>query len=85
MYRRQDQVILVEVRVPGQVARSARRIQRQFCQEPFPGRITARDLFKLFQIRLPCFEAVVKTFEMRLVPAACLAQLRLPTLVCRFG
>ena len=75
---REDQIILVEQRRAGLVAGGVRRIERQFGQEALARRIAGRDLLELQEIGLAHRGVVVDAFEMRLVPAARLRDLRRP-------
>src|SRR5215469_5165763 len=68
MNGRKDQIILVEQRQAGLIAGRVRRIERQFCQETLPRRISARNLFKLDQVGAPHQSVLMQPFEMRFVP-----------------
>src|ERR1700720_3844507 len=68
MNGREDQIILVEQWRTGLVAGRVRRIEREFCQEPFPRGVSARNLFELDQIGSPRHSVLMEPFEMRFVP-----------------
>src|SRR3984893_15342570 len=76
---RQNQIILIEQRNARLITGRVRRIERQLRQEPFAGRITRRDLLKLHEISLPQGGVLVHAFQMRVVPAPRMLDLRGPT------
>src|SRR5260221_124907 len=51
MHRREDQVVLVEMRIAREVARRCRRIERQLAQECFPASEVSRNAVQLREIR----------------------------------
>src|ERR1700730_9188315 len=78
MDRRKDQIVLVEQRHAGLVARRVRRIERKFGQETLPGRITVCDLLELDQIGVRGAGILVDAVEMRFIPEARPLQFRRP-------
>src|ERR1700719_4081088 len=79
MNGREDQIILVEQWRTGLVAGRVRRIEREFCQEPFPRGVSARDLFELDQIGTPRHSVLMEPFEMRFVPPTGALEFSRPT------
>jgi hypothetical protein len=79
MDRRQDQVVLVEVRYAGLGTRGVGRIEREFCQEALSRGIAGRYLLELDQIGTPRDRILVDALEMRFVPCAHLPDLRRPS------
>ena len=66
----QDQIILVEQRHARLIAGRVRRIEGQFRQETFAGRITGGDLLQLQEIGQPDGGILMNAVEVRLVPAS---------------
>ena len=66
--RRQDQIVLVEQGNAGLVAGGVGRIERQFGEEAFSGRIGARNLLELDKVGAPDLGILMDSFQMRLVP-----------------
>src|SRR5258706_7414037 len=86
MHRREDQVVLVEMRIAREVARRCRRIERQLAQECFPASEVSRNAVQLREIRGAHLRLrvafVIYPLEMRLVPFSDARQLPRPR---RFG
>jgi len=68
MDRRQCKIILVELRTAGVCAACIRRFEGQFGQKAFTAGMADRDLLQLFEVAEACRHAIVKPFEMRLIP-----------------
>ena len=68
MDRGQDQIVLVEQRHAGLIAGRIRRIEREFGQKAFAGRIARGDLLQLQQISQPHLGILVNALQMRAVP-----------------
>ena len=69
---REDQIVLIEQRHAGLVARGVGRIERQLGQEALARGIARGDLLELEQVGLARRRILVDAVEMRLVPAPCL-------------
>src|SRR6185312_15244051 len=70
MDRRQDQVVLVEVRLPRLGPRRLRRIERQVGEKTLARGGGRRQLLELLEIAEPHAGVVVESLEVRLVPTA---------------
>ena len=75
---RQDQVVLVEVRVGGLRARGPRWIEGQIGEEALSRRRGGSQLLELLEVSEAYARVVVETLEVRLVPAAHQPHLRAP-------
>jgi hypothetical protein len=65
---RQDQVILIQQRHAGLIARGVRWVERQFGEKAFAGGIAAGDLLKLDQIGAPCLGVFMNSIKVRFIP-----------------
>ena len=83
MNRRKDQVILIQHRHAGLIARGIRRVERQLGQEARPRRIACGNLLELQQVGLANGRIFVDAFEMRLIPATCMSDLGWPASLAR--
>ena len=83
MDRREDQIILIQHRHPGLIARGIRRVECQLGQEASPRRITCGNFLEPQQVGLANGRIFMKAFEMRRIPATCMAELGGPAGVAR--
>src|SRR5207244_1583153 len=67
---REDEIILVEQRRAGQIARRVRRIEGELGQELLARDVAGRDLLELDEIGAAQRGILVDALEMRLVPSA---------------
>ena len=72
---REDQVILIQHRHPGLIACGVRRVERALGQKARPRRIACGNVLELQQVGLANGRILVNAFEMRLIPATCMADL----------
>ena len=78
MNRREDQVVLIQQRHPGLIARGLRRVERQLRQETRPRRIASGDLLELQQVGLADRRIFMNALKVGLIPATRMAYFRWP-------
>jgi hypothetical protein len=83
MNRREDQIVLIQHRHPCLIARGIRRVERQLGQEASPRWITCGNFLEPQQVGLANGRIFMKAFEMRLIPATCMADLGGPAGIAR--